>query len=174
MFFVKYFISFLLALIIMSAAYLYFLGFRYNATESMPKGIYQILKSKEFKRGDMVAYCLEGSFTNLAYKRGYLHHGSCPNGLEPLLKRVVGLPGDAIHIFSDGISINHKLLLNSKISQFDSHGNVLTSNLASQFITIPAGMAFIFSDSHPGGFDSRYFGLVSLKSLKKVKAIFYW
>ncbi len=46
----------------------------------------------------------------------------------------------------------------------------MAENFGSQ--TIPGGMALVFSDRHPGGFDSRYFGLVPMASLLKVEAVF--
>ena len=37
---------------------------------------------------------------------------------------------------------------------------------------LPEGLALVLSDRHPGGFDSRYFGLVPMASLRKVEPIF--
>ena len=78
-------------------AFLFFrcAGLRVNFTPSLPKGVYVLCPGTP-GRGDFVSFCLEGEFADLARKRGYLLAGSCPSGLRPLLKRIAGLPGDAI------------------------------------------------------------------------------
>ena len=70
-------------------------GLRVNLTPSLPQGVY-IVRPGTPGKGDLVTFCLEGKFADLARERGYLVAGSCPSGLRPLLKRITGLPGDAI------------------------------------------------------------------------------
>jgi conjugative transfer signal peptidase TraF len=108
----------------------------------------------------------------MALKRNYLRAGACPNGLEPLLKRVAGMPGDHIEVGQDGIAINGRLWPQSRVVARDSHGRLMpeAENFGSQ--TIPPGLALVLSDRHPGGFDSRYFGLVPMASLRKVEPVF--
>jgi len=147
-------------------------GLRINATASMPRGIYRLAPGAP-ERGDLVSVCLEdASFTSLALERGYLRPGSCPNGLEPLLKRIAGMPGDLLEIGQDGISINGRLWPQSRAVSRDGHGRPMpeAKNFGSQ--TIPEGLALVLSDRHPGGFDSRYFGLVPMASLRKVELVF--
>ena len=147
-------------------------GLRINATASMPRGIYRLAPDAP-ERGDLVSVCLEqGYFATLALDRGYLRPGSCPNGLEPLLKRVVGMPGDLLEIGQDGIAINGKLWPQSRAVARDSLGRPMpeAENFGSR--TIPAGLALVLSDRHPGGFESRYFGLVPMASLRKVEPVF--
>ncbi len=147
-------------------------GLRINATASMPRGIYRLAPGAP-ERGDLVSVCLEdGSFATMALKRNYLRAGACPNGLEPLLKRVAGMPGDLLEIGQDGIAINGRLWPNSRAVSWDSHGRPMpeAENFGSR--TIPDGLALVLSDRHPGGFDSRYFGLVPMASLHKVEPVF--
>lgn len=147
-------------------------GLRVNATGSMPRGIYRLAPGAP-ERGDLVSVCLEdGAFATLALKRNYLRAGACPNGLEPLLKRVAGMPGDLLEIGQDGIAINGKLWPQSRAVSRDSHGRPMpkAENFGSQ--TIPGGLALVLSDRHPGGFDSRYFGLVPMASLRKAEPVF--
>jgi conjugative transfer signal peptidase TraF len=105
-----------------------------------------------------VSFCLEGEFADVARERGYLGAGSCPSGLRPLLKQVAGLPGDAI----PG---------NLVIRSVDSMGRPMPSALPEGII--PSGMALVLAE-HPGSFDSRYFGLVPLENLQRVKAMWIW
>ena len=131
-------------------------GFRFNPTPSLPKGIYRLVSEAPTKN-DLVSFCLEGEFAELALERGYLEPGSCPSGLRPLLKRLAGLPGD----FVDPSAF--------PIRSVDSQGRPMPSVLASGII--PSGMALVLAD-HPGSFDSRYFGFVPLENLQRVEPIF--
>ena len=131
-------------------------GLRFNPTPSLPKGIYRIAPGAPGKN-DLVSFCLEGRFAELALERGYLEPGSCPSGLRPLLKRLEGMPGD----FIDPSNLAPQ--------PFDSQGRPMPSAL--QAGAIPPGMALVLAD-HPGSFDSRYFGLVPLDSLQRVEPVF--
>ena len=152
---------FVLLWLALTLALLFGAGLRFNPTPSLPKGIYRIVSGapapKDFVRGELVSFCLEGEFAELALERGYLEPGSCPSGLRPLLKRLAGLPGD----FVDPASF--------PIRSVDSHGRSMSPALVPG--VIPSGMALVLAD-HPGSFDSRYFGFVPLDSLQRVKPVF--
>ena len=131
-------------------------GLRFNPTPSLPKGIYRLAPGAP-EKGDLVSFCLEGEFAELALERGYLEPGSCPSGLRPLLKRLAGLPGDSVDPSA------------FPIRSVDSHGRSMSPALAPG--VVPPGMALVLAD-HPGSFDSRYFGFVPLESLQRVKPVF--
>ena len=131
-------------------------GFRFNPTPSLPKGIYRVVPGAP-EKDDLVSFCLEGEFAELALERGYLEPGSCPSGLRPLLKRLAGLPGD----FVDPSAF--------PIRSVDSHGRSMSSALVPG--VVPPGVALVLAD-HPGSFDSRYFGFVPLDSLQRVEPVF--
>ena len=88
--------------LVMLLALAFAAGLRVNPTPSLPKGIYRISPGTPGK-GDLVTFCLDGGYAALARERGYLETGSCPSGLRPLLKRLVGLPGD--HIEADSLAV---------------------------------------------------------------------
>lgn len=160
------------SLTLAALGFLWVFGLRVNATASMPRGLYRLAPGT-LKRGDLVSLCLEGTFiSSLALDRGYLRHGSCPNGLEPLLKRVAGMPGDHIEVGQDGIAINGRLWPKSRVVARDSHGRPMPKAEDFGSRTIPGGLALVLSDRHPGGFDSRYFGLVPIAGLRKVEPVF--
>ena len=131
-------------------------GLRFNPTPSLPKGIYRIAPGAP-EKNDLVSFCLEGEFAELALERGYLEPGSCPSGLRPLLKRLAGLPGD----FVDPSAF--------PIRSVDSHGRSMSSALVPG--VVPPGVALVLAD-HPGSFDSRYFGFGPLDSLQRVEPVF--
>jgi len=131
-------------------------GLRFNPTPSLPKGVYRLAPGAP-EKGDLVSFCLEGEFAELALERGYLEPGSCPSGLRPLLKRLAGLPGDPVDPSA------------FPIRSVDSQGRSMFPALVPGIV--PSGMALVLAD-HPGSFDSRYFGFVPLESLQRVEPVF--
>jgi len=131
-------------------------GLRINLTSSLPQGFYREVSGTPV-RNDLVSFCLQGQYAQLAFDRGYVGPGSCTNGLRPLLKRLAKLPGD--YIDADTLVIH----------SVDSQGRLISSALQSG--TIPPNMALVLAD-HPGSFDSRYFGFVPLDSLKRIEPVF--
>ncbi|MGD9950249.1 MAG: conjugative transfer signal peptidase TraF [Desulfobulbus sp.] len=146
------------------------LGFRVNLTPSLPMGLYR-LTGGPLHRGQIVAFCLDDpEFVQLARERGYLTAGSCPSGLRPLLKVINGLPGDSVQQCGDMIMVNDHVLEHTKILGRDSQGRTMpSSNLLPGII--PAGKALLLSQHHDGSFDSRYFGLVPIVSLRPVEPV---
>lgn len=145
------------------------MGFRFNATASLPVGIYQ-LSPTEPQRGELACVCLHGSFVALAAERGYLTQGPCPSGLQPLLKKVVGLPGDSIRQDPAGIWINGVLWQRSRTRDVDSLGRSMPHVVLPE--RVPDSLILLLSDEHEGSFDGRYFGLVPLECLSRVEPIF--
>ena len=149
---------------------LWALGFRLNLTPSVAVGLYR-LESRAPERGDLVAFCpQQGALKALALERRYLRPGLCASGTRPLLKRLVGLPGDQLDIASEGVRINGQLQPCSQVRTLDSHGRPLPRG-ALESGTIPANKALVLSDGHTGGFDSRYFGLVDLHALRPARPV---
>ena len=146
-------------------------GYRLNLTPSQPRGLYRLVPEKP-GRGDYVAFCLnpEHPLADLAARRGYLGRGSCRSGRQPLLKRLLGLPGDYVTLAAEGGIVNGTFLPGTKNLELDSQGRATPSSLLAPGL-IPAGLALVLSQAHPGSFDSRYFGLIPLASLQKVKSV---
>ena len=134
------------------------LGLRINPTPSLPRGLYRIVPDVLPLKGDLVTFCLEGEKAAYALEREYLGAGSCPSGAQPLLKRLVGLPGE-------------KVDLGGRVAlKVDSQGREVKASADLEGGIIPSDMAVVLAD-HPGSFDSRYFGFVPFKSLQKVESI---
>lgn len=148
-------------------------GFRFNPTPSLPKGIYRIVSGAP-ERGDLVSFCLESPvWTSLARERGYVGPGSCPSGLRPLLKRLAGLPGDAVTVTPNGIEIvsaaGSTCFWPAPARCEDSMGRPLPASSLCAGV-IPAGMALVLA-GHPGSFDSRFFGFVPLAGMARVEPV---
>ena len=145
-------------------------GFRLNLTPSVAVGLYR-LESRAPERGDLVAFCpQQGALAALALERGYLRPGLCDSGTRPLLKRLVGLPGDQLALTSEGVRVNGHLQPCSQARSMDSHDRPLPQG-ALKSGTIPANKTLLLSDGHTGGFDSRYLGLVDLRTIRSARPV---
>jgi conjugative transfer signal peptidase TraF len=158
-----------------AAEYFYNEGYRFNFTKSAPMGLYRISEEKP-QKGDWVAFCLASSnpFSVLAKERKYLGQGSCPNGLKPLLKRLVAGTGDYIVATPQYIRVNRHFLADSAWRAADSRGRPMPESLLiwNNWSIIKPGMCLVMSglNMHTG-FDSRYFGLIDEIYLLKVELI---
>jgi conjugative transfer signal peptidase TraF len=146
-------------------------GYRFNMTSSHAKGVYRLVPGAP-ERGDYVAFCLASDHpqADLALRRGYLGRGGCLSGSRPLLKRLAGLPGDHVALNASGLHLSGVLLPGTARPETDSRGRDLPPSLLTSGL-IPAGLGLVLSQNHPGSYDSRYFGLIPLASLKKVKPV---
>lgn len=148
-------------------------GFRFNPTPSLPKGLYR-LTNMPLRIGTPAFFCLESSeYTRLAADRGYAGFGSCPGGLRPLGKEIYGLPGDRIDMDHGQIRVNGRLLPGSMAKDRDRQGRAMPASRLRPGV-IPQGKALMLSLHHPGSFDSRYYGLVSLANLRPMEPVFTW
>jgi len=146
------------------------LGLRVNLTSSLPVGLYR-LEGEPLHRGQIVVFCLDDpEFVHLSRERGYLAAGSCPSGLRPLLKVINGLPGDSVQQCGDMIMVNNHVLAHTKILGRDSQGRTMPRSHLLPGV-IPVGKALLLSQHHDGSFDSRYFGLVPIVSLRPVEPV---
>jgi len=66
--------------------------------------------------------------------------------------------------------INGRLQPSSLTGERDSRNRCLSPSSLESGV-IPAGKALLLSDNNPGGFDSRYFGLVPLAALHRARPI---
>ncbi len=129
-------------------------GFVINVTESMPRGLYQIVKDDNISKNDLIIFTI-------------------PNKSEQLLKKVVAVENDFVVVNSKGVYVNHTLLPNSKIFNVDSNGNPLTPHLLDQVLK-PG--EFLALGEHIQSYDGRYFGIINTQDnhIQKVRSLFIW
>jgi conjugative transfer signal peptidase TraF len=140
---------------------LYQAGYRYNSTPSYPIGIYKVdAADLEVQRGRLILICPpDTKFFRKANAKGYVAKGFCPNGYEPLIKKIAGVPGD--HIVVDGfVFINGKKQPKSKVYNIDPQGYKLVHTPKKEY-HLGNDQIFLLSDFNDKSFDSRYFGPVS-------------
>ena len=91
-------------------------GVRINHTPSLPMGIWRIEPLREpLRPGQIVSFCPpDTAVMREARTRGYIGHGACPGGYEPMLKPVAAIGGDAVTVAEHGVTVNGELVANSR------------------------------------------------------------
>ncbi len=148
-------------------------GIIINTTPSLPMGIWRVDNTAPILnpslRGRIVTFCPpDTELFRAAKEQGILRVGRCRGAYTPLLKEVMGVPGDVIE-YSDGFLINGHRIPRSKIL---SLSQAVTRPFTGQLI-VPQGKIWIMSSFSALSFDSRYFGLVSVNSLENIVTPFW-
>jgi signal peptidase I len=85
---------------------------------------------------------------------------------EEIVKRVIGLPGDAVRVRGDFA------LVNGKPEQFD-HKILAVSEQISIDMTVPPGSFFFMGDNRPVSLDSRFIGVLPITAIHG-RAVAVW
>ena len=147
----------------------YHFGYRVNTSDSFPTGIWKIDEKKNYKLGDIVVFCpVDSPVIRLGRKYSYLPWSLvCDSNVSPMIKSIAGFSGDKAKTNDNFITIND---MTTEFVEIDPHGREikLTKNLL-----VPPFHFWAFSNGKYG-FDSRYFGPVSIKSIiGKVHLVLY-
>ena len=139
-----------------AAIALHSLGYRVNRSSSLPSFVYRITPigaDEPIRRGDAVLIDLS-RFPNPVIaegvRRGYV------NLREPMLKKVGAVPGDAVTLSGNSLSVSGETARQTVASR-DSYGGELSAWPTP--VTLRPGEYWLVSDPERG-FDSRYFGPV--------------
>ena len=130
-------------------------SFRVNLSGSMPRGLYRLADASP-ERGSFVAFCLDEVSVALALERRYTGGGTCPGGVEPLVKPVAATRGDVVTTTERSVTVNGAPLPSSATLAADSNGRPLPHD---PFGThrLEHGELWVFSPAERS-WDSRYFG----------------
>lgn len=134
----------------------------WNASASIPEGLYLIVPGDKVHRGDSVIASLREPFRSFAARRGYL-----PSGV-PLVKRVAAVAGDRICARRATVSIDGRPAAVLKSS--DALGRALTGFKGCS--DLRAGEYLLLGDS-AWSFDGRYFGATRSSDIIG-KAVLIW
>ncbi len=116
---------------------------------------------------------------------------------QHFVKRVVGVPGDRVHLFRGKVFVNGKALDDAafaihKSRQFDSYrdnfpsGNYISPEVNSSWwvemhnvlhngeIVVPPGHFFVLGDNRDESLDSRYWGFVPRENIIGRPFLIYW
>ena len=135
-------------------------GLRLNiASNSLPPGLYRIAPRG---KGSDLLICPTGIAESISISRGYRPKGAgCGDGYAPLLKPISARNGDTVTVSNAGISINGRLLPNSKQYARDALSRPLPQVPAGTYPVQP-GTVWVISSYNRFSFDSRYFGPIPL------------
>jgi conjugative transfer signal peptidase TraF len=137
-------------------------GARINTTLSQPIGLY--VRSSH-PNSDLVEFCPPEPFATLSRARQYRPTGTCPDGHAPMLKSVIARPGDHVEAGAAGIAVNGRMLPNTAAVPRDSGGRPLAPYRPGHYV-VASGTVWVASTYHPRSFDSRYFGPISITSIR--------
>lgn len=133
-------------------------GWRVNITGSLPGVFYRV--SEDPARGDFIRFCPPTVVAALPDSIGW--EDSC-DGKVPLIKRVIAVAGDSVVVDSAGVWVNGVLLPNSRPKRTASDGSPLPSAVGEY--VLEAGHVWVVGE-HEDSYDSRYFGSITISSLK--------
>ena len=122
----------------------------WNATASVPTGLYAIRGKDKLQVGERVALVPPPALRRLLSGRGYLPASAL------LLKRIAAVGGQRVCRFGHGVTIDGNYVGAARAR--DRLGRALPS--WSGCHTLLAGELFLMSASAPDSFDGRYFGVL--------------
>lgn len=144
----------------------YGLGFRWNFTHSVPTGLWR-LEDGTIQHGDYVQVSPNDlPWYRLGVEREYYRHGAS------LLKKVVALEGDVVSLDASqhSVTVDDVHVSLSEWRSRDIAGRVMPSPPPFP-IRLKAGEAWLASENERG-YDSRYFGPVHTRLLRRARLIF--
>ena len=142
---------------------------RLNVSASAPIGFYRVADIP-LERDGLVIACVPAEAATLARERGYLGRGACPGGVQPVLKRLVGMPGDAVEVGPDTVTVNGVPLADSETAFRDGLGRPLPHAPWGRSV-LGTGEAWLHGTAISHSWDSRYFGPVSLGRMQAVRPV---
>lgn len=134
----------------------------WNASASVPRGLYRVSSLAALRRGDLVLARMPAALTDLAARRRYI-----PRGV-PLIKRIAALEGDHVCATNGRLRINGHLV--ATVFVRDAAGRPLPRwNTCSRLL--PGTVLLLGDDSH--SFDSRYFGPIRTSDVLGTAALLW-
>ena len=137
---------------------------RANLSESMPMGFYAVRPGAAPHRGMLAVACLPERLGAEAMALGYLQHGDCPGGAEPVLKPVAAAAGDTVNVTAAGILVNGVPAVPPALAQ-DSRGHAVASVPPGRY-PVPEDAVWLLSAHSPRSWDSRYWGPVPAATVR--------
>jgi len=126
----------------------------YNATDSLPHGIYRVIKQQNYKRGDLIVFPVPEQVRRLVLERGWLKPESY------LIKPVAAKTGDDMWITCGQVFVNGKPF--GTIKKQDRQGLPLPSLVFNDALS-PGKIAVL--QRSDDSFDSRYFGMIDERDI---------
>jgi len=126
----------------------------YNATDSLPHGIYRVIKQQTYEQGDLIVFPVPERVRSLVIQRGWLKPESY------LIKPLAAKTGDNVWITCGQVFVNGKSF--GAIKKKDRQGLPLPSLVIND--TLSPGKIAVLQRSDDS-FDSRYFGMIDERDI---------
>jgi conjugative transfer signal peptidase TraF len=140
------------------------LPWRINTSPSIPRGIYRRVE-EPLRHDGLVAVCLPAALAAIELHRGFLGRGSCPSGAQPVLKKVLALPGDRLCLTPAGFVRGGRLLAATMPKTTDRRGRPL-SHIPFGSYRVRPGAIWLYAPL-PNSWDSRYWGGVPISAVRE-------
>ena len=159
------------------AAFAFSSGIRINHTPSLPIGLWRISPAKApVVGGQIVSFCPPDiAIFRAALRERIIGPGHCPGGSEPMLKPVIAITGDEVHLTEP------EIIVNGVVVPHTARVSLADVPILSEHVVPPGsyrvrqGEFWVTSTSHTRSFDSRYFGPVPLEQVQgTADPIFIW
>lgn len=140
-------------------------GFIFNATPSLPVGVYRITSlPRHLQDGDMVELCppSKNPAIRQAIRRRWLltkPSSPCPDHLVPFIKRIAATSGQHVTLSMAGISVDGNLLPKTAIKRLSKAGRLIVHYPLGRY-TVQPGRVWLTDNGSPWAYDSRYWGPV--------------
>lgn len=144
-----------------------------NVTPSMPVGIWRVFShpvNASDLKGRIILICPpKNEIFSWAIDQEIISGGRCKTGSIPLLKEVLGVPGDNIDVYGDKVFLNENLAARR---HFEVPSRIFSEIKSYK---IPENHVWVLGTSREESFDSRYFGPLSLDGfIGVVRPILVW
>lgn len=160
-------LAILLSSIILIVLLLKQIGVAINLTSSMPRGVYWPVNRTQLQRGDFVAVCLPSMINQEGLQRHYLQRGDCPGGAMPVIKQVIGIPGDDIELTRQGITINGTFV-SAPIRHHDHNFQAIRQWVKPSIFLNIQGVWLYGMNNPERSWDSRYYGVVPVRQILRI------
>ena len=87
----------------------------------MPLGLYREVPAR-LERGALVLICLPEEVAWVGRQRRYLPLGDCPEGVSPIVKKIVAIAGDEIELQAEFLAVNGIVVDRTPLRSTDSVG----------------------------------------------------
>jgi conjugative transfer signal peptidase TraF len=133
---------------------------RINLSPSMPRGLYRLEAGAQPKAGDFVAACLPEPLSCFGAARGYLARGGpCGCSAAPVIKKAAAKGGGTVLVSDTEVTVDGRALAGSHRMSRDTKGRPVP-RIPSGLYTLPPDFVWLYGESHPNSWDSRYYGAV--------------
>lgn len=132
----------------------------------MPIGFYERVDAPVHV-GSLVAVCLPKAVAAVGVKQGYLVNGPCPANAIAVLKEVIALPGDTVHVDQKSMTVGLQTYA-APVETHDHLGRPVKRFIDNGIYHVKNTLWLYGENDTVHSWDSRYYGGIPLKNVQGV------